>query len=71
MVLFIFQSYGDVYGKDLGVQNQSFEENIARLDAAFTNLLVILLRNIVYLGREESSEKLCNILYRYSNKLTS
>ena len=65
MIFFAFQSYDDVYGKDLGRQNQSFEENIARLDETFTGLLVILLRNIMYLGREVSSEKLCNILYRY------
>lgn len=54
----------EVEGSLLDKQNQSFSQNIARLDADFTTLLVILLRTIATLGREENVDKLCNILYR-------
>lgn len=45
-------------------QNQSFGQNIARLDEEFTTLLAVLLKTIASLGREEGVDKLCNILYR-------
>ncbi|XP_075217460.1 gamma-tubulin complex component 2-like isoform X2 [Lycorma delicatula] len=48
----------------LNKQNQSFSQNIARLDEEFTQLLVLLLKTIATLGREENVDKLCNILYR-------
>ncbi|XP_046665290.1 gamma-tubulin complex component 2-like isoform X2 [Homalodisca vitripennis] len=45
-------------------ENQSFEDNIKRLDTKFTSYLITLLTTISSLGQEESVEKLRNILYR-------
>uniref|UniRef100_A0A1B6KIX4 Gamma tubulin complex component C-terminal domain-containing protein n=2 Tax=Graphocephala atropunctata TaxID=36148 RepID=A0A1B6KIX4_9HEMI len=45
-------------------ENQSFEDNIKRLDAKFTSYLITLLTTISNLGQEETVEKLRNILYR-------
>ncbi|KAG8243610.1 Gamma-tubulin complex component 2 [Homalodisca vitripennis] len=56
-------------------ENQSFEDNIKRLDTKFTSYLITLLTTISSLGQEESVEKLRNILYRenfngfYSEKI--
>uniref|UniRef100_A0A1B6CHE4 Uncharacterized protein n=1 Tax=Clastoptera arizonana TaxID=38151 RepID=A0A1B6CHE4_9HEMI len=64
MYFLFFQSCDGNYGQDFSEENQSFEQNISRLDRTFKDQLVILLRSITCLGRDESVEKLCNILYR-------
>ena len=47
-----------------GVSNDSFEQNIAKLDLQFTAVLVGLLAKITELPKEANTEKLVNVLYR-------